>query len=359
MATSLFPTPVPRRKYPVEFKAGKLKRDGNTNWLKADERKGLVYMDQGDDQLMHFYWKDRKNNAVEDDLILFPEEAEFIRVEQCTTGRVYLLNFKSSSRKLFFWMQDAKDDKDEENVAKVNRLINDPQAGLAESRQQQSSAGQLGSPFQNMQNMDDLAGFGMDQEQLLQLLQGQGFGGPPFTSTTPAEPQSATAATSEAGSGVQTTESNLGFTSEQLGNLRNILSGIQVPGTYIEIKEGTRQPDVSLVDVLTPSAIGPLLNNPEIASALFPHLPANIERSPEELAAVIQSPQFAQALQSLSIALQSGQLGPLLSQLGLDPSAGNGVEAFLRAIQEQANRRHRDHEDENTEDHSGDRMEED
>lgn len=40
MATSLFPTPVPRRKYPVEFKAGKLKRDGNTNWLKADERKG-------------------------------------------------------------------------------------------------------------------------------------------------------------------------------------------------------------------------------------------------------------------------------------------------------------------------------
>jgi len=45
--------------------------------------------------------------------------------------------------------------------------------------------------------------------------------------------------------------------------------------------------------------------------------------------------------------------------LGLDPSAGNGVEAFLRAIQEQAGRQHRDHEDENTEDHSGDRMEED
>jgi 26S proteasome regulatory subunit N13 len=64
-------------------------------------------------------------------------------------------------------------------------------------------------------------------------------------------------------------------------------------------------------------------------------------------------------LQSLSIALQSGQLGPLLSQLDLDPSAGNGVEAFLRAIQEQAGRRQRDQEDENVEDHSGDRMEED
>lgn len=349
MATSLFPTPVPRRKYPVEFKAGKLKRDGETNWLKPDERKGLVYMDQGDDQLMHLYWKDRKSNVVEDDLILFPEEAEFVRVDQCTTGRVFLLNFKSSSLKLFFWMQDAKDDKDDENATKVNRLINDPQGGLAESRQQ-SNAGQLGSPFQSM---DDLAGFGMDQEQLLQLLQNHGGFNAPFTSTTPAsEPQSATAATSEAGSGVQATDSNFGFTSEQLGNLRTILSGIQIP-------EGTRQPDINLNDVLTPSAIGPLLNNPEIASALFPHLPANIERSPEELTAVIQSPQFAQALQSLSVALQSGQLGPLLSQLGLDPSAGNGVEAFLRAIQEQAGRRQRDHEDENTEDHSGDRMEED
>jgi len=348
MATSLFPTPVPRRKYPVEFKAGKLKRDGNTNWLKPDERKGLVYMDQGDDQLMHFYWKERKANVAEDDRILFPETAEFIRVEQCTTGRVYLLNFKSSSDKLFFWMQDAKDDKDEENAAKVNRLINDPQGGLAESRQQ-SNAGQLSSPFQNM---EDLTGFGMDQEQLLQLLQGHGaFSGPPFTSTTPAsEPQSATAATSEAGSGAQTTDANL--TSEQLGNLRNILSSIQVP-------EGSRQPDINLADVLTPSEIAPLLNNPEIASALFPHLPANIERSPEELAAVVQSPQFAQALQSLSFALQSGQLGPLLSQLDLDPSAGSGVEAFLRAIQEQAGRRQRDNEDENAEDHSGDRMEED
>ncbi|CAI2166701.1 17443_t:CDS:2 [Funneliformis geosporum] len=284
-------------------------------------------MDQGEDQLMHFFWKDRKNNTVEDDFILFPDEAEFIRVDQCTTGRVYILNFKSSSRKLFYWMQDAKDEKDEENVAKLNRLINDPQGGLAESRQQ-NNAGQLGSPFRNM---DDL-GFGVDQEQLLQLLQG-GIGGLPITSTTPAsEPQSATAATSEAGSGAQTTEQNIGFTPEQLeqlGGLRNVLPNIQNP------EGGTRH-------------------------ALFPHLPSNIERTPEELNAVLNSPQFAQALQSLSMALQSGQLGPLLTQLGLDPSAGNGVEAFLRAVQEQAGRRQRDHnDDDNTDDHSGDRMEED
>ncbi|CAG8742979.1 16697_t:CDS:2, partial [Dentiscutata heterogama] len=66
------------------------------------------------------------------------------------------------------------------------------------------------------------------------------------------------------------------------------------------------------------------------------------------------------ALQSLSVALQSGQLGPLLTQLGLDPSAGSGVEAFLRAIQDQVSRQRRNNpEEDNADDQSGDRMDED
>ena len=39
------------------------------------------------------------------DLIIFPDDVEYKRVPQCTTGRVYILKFKSSSRKFFFWMQ--------------------------------------------------------------------------------------------------------------------------------------------------------------------------------------------------------------------------------------------------------------
>ncbi len=45
---------------------------------------------------------------------------------------------------------------------------------------------------------------------------------------------------------------------------------------------------------------------------------------------------------SLNQALQSGQLGPLLAQLGLDPAVGGpfgGVEAFIEAIRQQAERR--------------------
>lgn len=43
------------------------------------------------------------------DLIIFPEDTEFKPVPQCTTGRVYVLKFKSPARKFFFWMQVSKD----------------------------------------------------------------------------------------------------------------------------------------------------------------------------------------------------------------------------------------------------------
>ncbi|ORX88423.1 adhesion regulating molecule [Basidiobolus meristosporus CBS 931.73] len=127
MATSLFPQPVQRSKNLVEFKAGKCLREGDTNVVKADTRKGLVYLKQGEDSLMHFYWKDRKTNSVEDDLIIFPDEAEFLKVEE-SDGRVYVLKFKSSSLRMFFWMQDKSSEQDEELRSRVNEVLNNPSA---------------------------------------------------------------------------------------------------------------------------------------------------------------------------------------------------------------------------------------
>lgn len=49
-----------------------------------------------------------------------------------------------------------------------------------------------------------------------------------------------------------------------------------------------------------------------------------------------------QAVGSLNHSLQSGQQGPLIAQLGLDPAVGGplgGVEAFLAAIRQQAGRK--------------------
>lgn len=48
----------------VEFKAGKMTMKGKM--VHPDKRKGLVYLHQTDDSLMHFCWKDRTTGTVED-----------------------------------------------------------------------------------------------------------------------------------------------------------------------------------------------------------------------------------------------------------------------------------------------------
>ena len=71
---------------------------------------------------MHLQWNDRTSGTVEeDDLILKPDEVEF-----CTTGIVFLLKFKGSDKKMFFWIQEPKSDKDEEFCKKVNDFLNNP-----------------------------------------------------------------------------------------------------------------------------------------------------------------------------------------------------------------------------------------
>ena len=53
----------------VEFRAGKMTMRGNM--VHPDKRKGLVYIHQSNDSLIHFCWKDRQSGSVEDVRTLF------------------------------------------------------------------------------------------------------------------------------------------------------------------------------------------------------------------------------------------------------------------------------------------------
>lgn len=65
MSMGLFSNaPSARSKNLVEIKAGKMNLQGNM--VKPDKRKGLIYVFQADDTLMHFAWKDRQTGVVED-----------------------------------------------------------------------------------------------------------------------------------------------------------------------------------------------------------------------------------------------------------------------------------------------------
>merc|ERR1711936_1431363 len=138
----------------VEFRAGKMNLNLSTKMVSPDKRKGLLSVLQSDDQLMHLQWKDRTSGTIEDDLIIFPDDVEFKAVPACTTGRVFVLKFKTSNKRMFFWMQEPKADKDEELCKKVNENFNN-----------------LGdSELQNLLN-------NMSQQQLMQLFGGSLGGG--------------------------------------------------------------------------------------------------------------------------------------------------------------------------------------
>lgn len=76
---------------------------------------------------------------------------------------------------------------------------------------------------------------------------------------------------------------------------------------------------------------------------LVAHLPTieGGDNAKKQLKDAIQSPQFQQALSSFSTALQSGQLGPVVSQFQLNPEAiaaanTGDLEQFVKALEKSA-----------------------
>ncbi|XP_029467617.1 proteasomal ubiquitin receptor ADRM1 [Rhinatrema bivittatum] len=393
-------------KYLVEFRAGKMSLKGTT--VTPDKRKGLVYIQQTDDSLIHFCWKDRTSGNLEDDLIIFPDDCEFKRVPQCTTGRVYVLKFKAGSKRLFFWMQEPKTDKDEENCRKVNEYLNNP-----------PMPGALGGSGSGGHELSALGGEGglqsllgnMSHNQLMQLIGPTGLGGlgglgaltgpglasllgsggpsasssssssrsqstavtPSSTTSstrvtsTPSAPAAVAAAaaattTAAAASPSPAVSSGNGASTAasptqpiQLSDLQNILATMNVPA----VAGGGQQ--VDLATVLTPEIMAPILANAAVQERLMPYLPSgeSLPQTADEIQNTLTSPQFQQALSMFSAALASGQLGPLMSQFGLpteavDAANKGDVEAFASAMQtnSQSDQKEEDSKDKEEEDMS-------
>lgn len=296
-------------------------------------------------------------------------------VEGCKDGRVYLLKFKSSNRKLFFWLQEPNNEKDDEYVRKVNDLLNNPTS--ASSGGSGGTRGE-GSDLQYMLN-------NMSQQQLMQLFGGVGQmgglssllgsinrnsgGSNRNTSSTPAsgtraatgatalqtpvnttQPETPRAPRKETNSGESTESStpaaaagNTDASRVLLSELQNYLAGINTGGAGGA--SGSKH-NVDLSTSLNSESINSILSDPERLEALQAHLPSiDDEGKPTDPNAVKQqlkdtlaSPQFQQALSMFSNALQSGQLGPVVSQFKLSDDAVNAansgdLEQFVKALE--------------------------
>ncbi|CAF4511793.1 unnamed protein product [Rotaria socialis] len=416
----------------VEFKAGKMNLRGTM--VHPDKRKGLVYLYQGNDMLMHFCWKERSNNTPEDDLVIFPDEIEFKKVTQNTTGRVFILKWRSNARKLFFWMQESQDDKDEEWCKKINDLLNHPPTpGFGDDSSGASGLGGGAHPLQSL--MDRMTGSGgaggidpndlsnvlrgMNPSDLASLLSSVGSGGgasglmqgshrgrvlpgssnqhatsvldafsqqtpdsrpntaPAGTRTSAAAAAAATATggttstSSNRPSGSSSKPRNAGTSSSpstaptaapaapkiaattgsagasksgaiQLSALSNILANLSDRSTTQDATGAApaNKPAIDLYDIMTTENLIPILSNKDVQESLRAHLPegSTITGSEKELRDSIQSPQFRQAVGTFSVALQTGQLGPVLAQFGLPDEAitaanEGDIQAFAQAME--------------------------
>ncbi|MCP9259314.1 Proteasomal ubiquitin receptor ADRM1 [Dirofilaria immitis] len=352
--------------YLVEFKNQILIKAGRSNLqagstvdkrkVVADKTKGLIFIKQSSDQLMHFCWKNRETGTVVDDLIIFPGDTEFLRVKECTDGRVYMLKFKSTDEKRLFWMQDGKTDKDDENCKKVIfpfRSQFEKYESLFGLLNLQSvtptSSSTRGADRAGASSFGTLAALGsagadselgalgnLDQNQLMQLLSLMNHTNSASASEAanllPQLPLSgirrkwynihagATPSNTPANGIIAGSSSN---NAVQLSQLKEIIASITPPDGSI------RKPSVDFTDVLCcADKINDVLG--KYAERLIPHLPNQepIYNNQEELQQTLRTPQFRQAVDIFGHALQTGQLAPILRQFGIDSNtaiaAGNG-----------------------------------
>ncbi|CAI0628057.1 unnamed protein product [Linum tenue] len=248
----------------LEFRAGKMHLEGKK--VVPDTRKGLVRIDRGEEGLIHFQWLDRTLNAVEDDQIIFPDEAVFEKVGQAS-GRVYILKFNTDDRKFFFWMQEPNAEGDEELCTSVNYHINRPLEILEEEPDTTA-----------LQMSEDMVEDEISSRAGNLVLPNLGSG-------------SMSDVTSSSGP-------------VRLEDLQRILSNIE-PGGF------------GLGDIFRPDLIMPLMDTLPVEERLVSYLPEG-PWTPEDILELLQSAPFRQQIDSFTYVLKTGQID--LSQFGVDPS---------------------------------------
>ncbi|KAL1568139.1 regulatory particle non-ATPase [Salvia divinorum] len=274
----------------LEFRAGKMLMDGIR--VLPDSRKGLVRIGRGEEGLVHFQWLDRSLNIVEDDQIVFPDEAGFEKVNQ-SSGRVYILKFRTDDRKFFFWMQEPKPENDTQLCNSVNFYLNQP-LELAVDEEPDASI-----PLQTAEMVleEDISSRAGD-------LVGSSMGAEASSDVTSAGPV-------------------------KLADLQRILSNI---GS----SDAPEDPDagLGLGDILRPELLLPHIQDLYLDQELMSYLPElQGTWTPEELLELLQSPPFRQQLDSFTYVLRTGQVD--LTQFGIDPSQYNfTVPSFLEALED-------------------------
>lgn len=328
--------------YLLEFQAGRTMIEPGSA---KDERRAVAKQDPGsvyvkhsqDDQLLHLCWKNRKNSATELDLIIFPGETEFLRINECKDGRVFMLKFKNSEERHLFWMQGPDEEKDAEVLKKMNELLsNAPPTRATPARSERTS--QSTHPALVNINAEDLGALAnMDQQQLMRLFSVANNSGGNLSELMPQLSQLATAAANAgysigplsslisqggASTPIQSRPSKISAAAASTAGKVNAQTLSQIIGS-LPSGEGNSEGDKkrSIIDM---STIITRNNTQQVVDKykeqLIPHLPdqGDLQNVNDELTQTVGNPQFQQSADFIGQALQMGQLGQALEHFHLN-----------------------------------------
>ena len=269
------------------------------------------------DDINRFQWRSREMPFTLDanmDHMVFPGDATFTKINRGALDgekpneRLYLLQFKANeARRFFFWMQDKDGSEDDALVEKLNATIN----GVGGDDDDGTS---LGAVLRGLQSQAPAspAGGGDASAPALTMDSLQNV----FSNMDmPAAPAPA------AGTGSGAVSSDA-LAAAMAGALAAAGGG----GERLTLQ------GVATGDALEASG---LLDDAAAVDRLVAHLPEG-QRSKAELTTLLRSPQFKQALASLTSALYTpDNYASILANFGIDPSPLSGddpVVGFLAAV---------------------------
>ncbi|KAG6014792.1 hypothetical protein E4U43_006119 [Claviceps pusilla] len=383
----------------ITFKAGQCEiDDANSRPLKVkpQPQPGYLYL-YSEDDLTHFCWRKRDQSLDEPelDLVMVPTDASFIPYEPDssqttakTNGRIFVLKFASSSQRHFFWMQSKPQSRDGDpswfspRDRKIGQVVNDILQGaevnvMSEMASVRNAGGRPGDDDDD-ETMEDV-----EEDRGPQTHRGVGSGGAGPDATGGDVRQEGEESREGGADGARAASSSTPDAAAAVRNLLDSLRGHEgLSGGQERRQQQADMPYPYLNHLLPTSITVPLIDeaSPEYIDSLLGFLPPGVivlattstaadESQKEPSAAVLdaakaslsadakrsllkkvlRSPQFHQALGTLTMALRDGGLPGVADALGvrvenggymvgsqMPLGGGQAVKAFIDGVKQTA-----------------------
>ncbi|KAG6002625.1 hypothetical protein E4U21_002931 [Claviceps maximensis] len=386
----------------ITFKAGQCEIDDATSRplkVKPQPQPGYLYL-YSEDDLTHFCWR-KRDQPLDDpelDLVMVPTDASFIPYEPDssqptarTNGRIFVLKFASSSQRHFFWMQSKPQSRDGDSSwfsprdRKIGEVVNEIlQGGEVNVMSEMASVRNTGGRDDD----DDETMEDVEEDRGPQTHRGAGSGGAGPDATGGDIRQEGEESREGGADGARAASSSTPDAAAAVRNLLNSLRGHEglsrgqeqqqqqqqqqqadVPYPYLNhllptsitvplIDEASSEyldtllsflPPAVIVLATTSTATEESRKEPSVAvvDAAKASLSADAKRS--LLKKVLRSPQFHQALGTLTMALRDGGLPGVADALGvrvenggyivgsqMPLGGGQAVKAFVEGVKRTA-----------------------